>query len=101
MQKKKRSVHADAPFLLGPSKPDPHARSCFACMEGLYVTAIVVVYGLVLVYLLWRLRAVADECAHARRLAAAYATVEQVHSIAQGYVDDAAGEGGAESDAAS
>ena len=70
-------------------------------MEGLYVTAIVVVYGLVLVYLLWRLRAVADECAHARRLAAAYATVEQVHSIAQGYVDDAAGEGGAESDAAS
>jgi len=67
-------------------------------MEGLYVTAIVVVYGVVLVYLLWRLRGVASECAHARRLASAYATVVQVHEIAQGYAGNAAyaAEGGGE-----
>ena len=56
-----------------------------AMRDSIYLVAITVTFGIVLVYLLWRVQQLERRCTQAQVVARSFATVEHAHQIAQSY----------------
>ena len=55
-----------------------------------WLMIMILVYGVVLIYLLWRIRQLDRALSQARETAKAYATVQRVHEIAMFHAEEAA-----------